>query len=118
MIPDPQQFARDWVADWNRHDVEAVLGHFHEDVVFTSPIACHVVPESAGVVSGKAALRDYWTRALVKAPDLRFTLIDVYVGVGAIVIHYRDQRGSEANEVLIFEDMQVRQGFGTRQSAG
>ncbi|WP_156681025.1 YybH family protein [Sphingomonas profundi] len=114
MIDDPRQFAPDWVADWNRHDIEAILRHFHEDVVFASPIARAVIPESAGIVRGKAALRDYWRRALAKVPDLHFTLIDVYVGVGAIVIHHRDQRGGEANEVLTFEGTQVRQGLGTR----
>jgi ketosteroid isomerase-like protein len=33
------EFAREWEAAWNRRDVEAVLSHFHEDVVFTSPVA-------------------------------------------------------------------------------
>jgi ketosteroid isomerase-like protein len=32
-------FAGQWVEDWNNHDVEAVLAHFTDDVVFTSPLA-------------------------------------------------------------------------------
>jgi ketosteroid isomerase-like protein len=43
--PDPRVFAEDWLAAWNRHDVDAVLAHFHDDVVFTSPVAARVVPE-------------------------------------------------------------------------
>ena len=31
------EFAARWAAAWNRRDVEAVLAHFHDDVVFTSP---------------------------------------------------------------------------------
>ena len=55
--PEPQRFADEWVRAWNSHDVEAVLAHFHDDVVFTSPVAARVLPESMGVVRGKSALR-------------------------------------------------------------
>ena len=67
--PDPQPFADQWVRAWNAHDVEAVLDHFADDVVFTSPVAARVVPGSGGVVRGKAALRDYWTTALTQQPE-------------------------------------------------
>lgn len=113
MTPEPQQFARHWCAAWNRHDVEGVLSHFHEEVVFASPIAAQIVPESVGTVRGKAALRDYWARALILVPDLHFTIIGVYAGVGTIVIHYRNQRGIEVSEVLIFDGSLVREGHGT-----
>lgn len=113
MIPDAQKFAQEWCTAWNRHDVEAVLNYFHEDVMFTSPVAQRVVPETGGVVQGKAALRDYWTRALEMVPGLRFTIIGVYSGINAVVIHYRNQRGEEVCEVLVFERTLVRQGHGT-----
>jgi hypothetical protein len=51
--PDPKSYADAWVRAWNAHDVEAVLDHFADDVVFTSPVAARVVPESGGVVRGK-----------------------------------------------------------------
>jgi ketosteroid isomerase-like protein len=61
--PDRGSYADQWVQAWNAHDIEAVLDHFHDDVVVTSPVAARVVPESGGVVRGKTALRDYWTTA-------------------------------------------------------
>jgi hypothetical protein len=48
--PDPTSYADQWVRAWNAHDIEAVLDHFHDDVVFTSPVAARVVPESDGLV--------------------------------------------------------------------
>ena len=54
-------FAQQWVAAWNARDVDAVLEHFHEDVVFTSPVAAKLLPDTHGVVRGKPALRQYWT---------------------------------------------------------
>lgn len=86
MTPDPQAFARQWCDDWNSHDIEAVLAHFAKEVTFTSPVAQRVVPQTAGIVRGKAALRDYWEQALAKMPDLHFTIIAVYQGVETLVI--------------------------------
>jgi uncharacterized protein (TIGR02246 family) len=65
-----QAFAEDWAAAWNRRDVEAVLEHFHGDVVFTSPTALAVVGSSA--VRGKQALREYWNAALARVTSIRF----------------------------------------------
>ena len=106
-------FAQDWVNAWNRHDVEAVLAHFHDDVVFTSPVAERVVPASAGVLRGKDALRDYWVTALAQLPDLHFDIVGVYRGVSTLVINYRNHRGQLVNEVLIFDGDLVREGHGT-----
>jgi ketosteroid isomerase-like protein len=36
-------FVADWLAAWNAHDVEAVLAHFADDVLFSSPIAARVM---------------------------------------------------------------------------
>ncbi|WP_116953541.1 nuclear transport factor 2 family protein [Jiangella endophytica] len=111
--PEPHGFARDWLAAWNAHDVEAVLRHFHDDVVFTSPVAARVLPESGGVLRGKEELRRYWTEGLRLIPDLRFAVEAVYAGVSAIVITYRNQKAVLVNEVLIFDGDLVREGHGT-----
>jgi hypothetical protein len=53
------EFARKWEAAWNRRDVDAVLKHFHENAVFSSPIAKDIGFVEDGVVSGKDPLRGY-----------------------------------------------------------
>lgn len=111
--PDPQEFADNWVRAWNDHDVEAVLAHFHDDVVFTSPVAARVLPESKGVVRGKEALRLYWTTALALLSDLHFDVIGVYQGESTLVINYRNHRAELVNEVLTFDGDRVREGHGT-----
>jgi ketosteroid isomerase-like protein len=113
VTPDAVAFSRQWVAAWNAHDVEAVLQHFHDEVVFTSPVAARLLPDSSGVVVGKAALRDYWTRALRRVPNLRFVVEGVYQGVDTIVIAYRNQDDGLVSEVLRFDGGLVIEGHGT-----
>jgi len=108
-----QAFARTWVEAWNAHDLDRLLAHFHDDVIFTSPMAAKLVPESGGRVAGKAALRDYWAKGLSLIPDLHFTVEQVFAGVDGIVIQYRNQKGISVSEVLIFEGGLVRYGAGT-----
>ncbi|GBE65357.1 hypothetical protein MFM001_18190 [Mycobacterium sp. MFM001] len=106
-------FSEQWVQAWNAHDVEAVLRHFHDDVVFTSPVAATLLPETGGVIRGKDALRRYWTLALRHVPDLRFTVESVYQGIDTVVITYRNQRDGMVNEVLRFVENLVVEGHGT-----
>lgn len=118
MDVDAVAFSERWVRNWNAHDVEAVLADFHDDVVFTSPVAAKLFPETQGVVRGKAALREYWTGAVARIPDLRFSLEGVYQGIDTIVIAYRNQNGDPVNEVLIFQDGTIVEGHGTYRVSG
>jgi ketosteroid isomerase-like protein len=113
--PEPQAFADEWIRAWNARDLEAVLAHYADDVVFTSPTAQRVVPESGGRVRGKPALREYWTLALGGNPDLNFDLIDVFEGVDTIALHYRNQAGAAVAEVLTFRDGLVVSGHATHR---
>lgn len=106
------EFAREWESAWNRRDVEAVLKHFHEDVVFTSPVAKQIGFAEDGVVKGKDALRRYWTMGLEKTPGLRFQVTTVYQGVNTLVIAFRNERGADRAEVLTFRDSLVVTGHG------
>jgi ketosteroid isomerase-like protein len=98
-------YARRWTEDWNRRDLEAVLAHFEDDVVFTSPKALEVI--GAPTVRGKAALREYWRAALGRIETLRFTLERVIWDAEASelsIVYDRDVNGrrDRAAEVLRF----------------
>jgi hypothetical protein len=107
-----QAFAQRWVRDWNAHDLDALLEHFTDDVVFTSPVAIRVLGGD-GVIRGKEALRRYWSEGIRLIPDLRFEVVALYVGISTLVINYRNQAGGVVSEVLTFEGPLVREGHGT-----
>ena len=109
----PRQFAEEWIAAWNARDLESVMAFYAEEVVFTSPTAARVVPQTGGVVRGKDALRDYWTRALAQNPDLAFTLVGVYAGINTVVVHYRNQFAAPICEVAVFNDGLITAGHAT-----
>jgi len=98
-----QRWAEQWIDDWNRHDVDAVLAHFADDVEFSSPLVTQVMGHADGIVRGRDELRTYWTRALATRPDLRFELVDVHVGAGCLAVRYRNQAGRVATEIEVFD---------------
>jgi hypothetical protein len=116
---DISEFAEAWVNAWNAHDLEAILSHFAQDVVFTSPVAARIIEASGGVIVGRQALGGYYGRGLDLIPDLRFEVIDTYAGIDTLVINYRNQSGGQVCEVLRFDDEGlVVEGHGTYLQSG
>lgn len=93
-------FAEAWEAAWNSHDLDRILAHYSEDVIFRSRKAMRLV--GRGELHGKPALRDYWSKALAAQPDLSFVVVDVLNGHGMLVITYRNHRDVLAAETLRF----------------
>jgi hypothetical protein len=111
-VAEAQAFTEQWVGDWNAHDVDALLAHFTDDVVFTSPAAVRLLGGD-GVIRGKEALRTYWSEGIRLIPDLHFEVQALYVGISTLVINYRNQAGGVVSEVLTFDGALVREGHGT-----
>lgn len=92
--------AEQWVAAWNSHDLEAILGHYDESVELISPVAAQLLGRADGKVSGKANLRAYFQRGLEAYPGLRFELEDVLAGVNSVVLYYKNQKGTRTAEYM------------------
>jgi hypothetical protein len=97
-----EQFSRAWVKAWNDHDLEAILSHYAQDVVFHSPRIRDVTGEAVDGVSGKPALRAYWSKALELARDLFFEVDQVFLGSDALTIVYTNHRQQIVAETFLF----------------
>jgi hypothetical protein len=97
------RFAEHWVAAWNKHDIEAVLEHYSDDFEMTSPMVRRVLGIESGTVKGKTAAGIYWRSALVKVPDLKFSILEVTSGVGSVSIYYEAVLGKRAIETFLFD---------------
>jgi hypothetical protein len=65
-----QEFAIEWIAAWNSHDLERILGHYADDVEVTSPLVETV------------------------------KLFRAYAGPRSLVLHYRSVQGLIGAECL------------------
>ncbi len=87
-MQDAGEFAANWIAAWNAHDLDRILALYSDDFEMSSPYISEVMGEPSGVLQGKPAIRAYWSKALAKFPDLSFELINVLAGANSIVINY------------------------------
>jgi ketosteroid isomerase-like protein len=95
-----QALAEEWYAAWNEHDLDRILSHYSEDIVFTSPFVAKLGSNPDGRLTGKEALRDYFAVALERFPDLEFEPIALMTGVESMVLHYHSVERRLAAEVL------------------
>jgi hypothetical protein len=98
-----EEFARNWIDDWNSHDLERILSHYSEQFEMSSPKIIQIAGEPSGTLKGKNAVGKYWAKALELIPDLRFELVNVLIGVNSLALTYKGARGRLASEVFHFD---------------
>ena len=57
--------ADDWVAAWNKHDLDLIMAHYDDAVELTSPVAAQLLGSADGKVVGKTKLRAYFRTSSV-----------------------------------------------------
>ena len=97
------EFAQEWIAAWNSHDLNRILAHYSDDFEITTPMIKMTLGGDTGTLKGKKAIGAYWQAALKKMPDLHFELIDVTEGVDSIAVYYKSVLDKLAVEVMFFD---------------
>ena len=95
------ELARHWIEAWNDHDLERILSHYADDVVFSSPFIQKIGTSPSGAIVGTKALLAYFTAALVKYPTLTFHLHTVFRGIDSVTLLYESVNGLLAAETMI-----------------
>lgn len=98
-----KQSAQQWCDAWNDRDLEAVMQHYAEDVKFSSPTVITRLGITSGWIDGKTKLREHFSVG-IQAPNLRFELIDVLLGVDGICIVYRRETGVLVVDMVELDD--------------
>jgi len=96
--------AHEWIDSWNSHDPERVVAHFAADVTVRSPVAAQIRPGSNGILRGRDDVLSYYRDGLAASPGLRFTLVEVCVGVDEMTIVYRNHHDILVTETLVLGD--------------
>jgi hypothetical protein len=95
------EITREWIEAWNRHDLDAIISHYSNDVEFTSPFIVKLLGNQSGTIKGKEALRSYFSKALATYPDLHFELFRILTGVNSLTLYYRSVNEMLAAEVMV-----------------
>jgi hypothetical protein len=108
---DAQAFADRWISDWNSKDVEAVVGRFSENVVFTSPRAKRLWVQPGSKENPGLGVLDQGHSSI---QAIRFTLDYVISNkdrMSVVYIAEIDGKRMRAVEFFVFgEDGLVREG--------
>jgi len=108
-----------WISAWNDHDLERILAHYAEEIEFISPFAVRLAGVPDGTVRGKAALREYFRKALEAYPELHFHLHFVCASVQSFTVVYESVHGLQAVEVFELNEAgevcRVLAHYGTRE---
>jgi hypothetical protein len=96
--------AQEWVNAWNAHDMDAILSHYAEDIVFYSPVIQQINKDPKGCIQGKAALREYFAKGLAAYPDLHFELYHILEGINSVVIYYKSIANRLSAEMMVLNE--------------
>lgn len=99
-----KNFAERWIADWNKKDIQAILSHYNDHVVFSSPMMLKTQFFEPGTLHGKIELKKYFELALARNPALFFELHQVMVGIKSITLLYTRNQTMLAAEVMLLND--------------
>ena len=94
------EFAQEWLMAWNSHDLNKIMEHYSEKIDFVSPIIQQMGINAEGKIYNKSDLKDYFSKALQKYPDLHFELYHELKGSHSIVLFYRSVNNSFSAEYM------------------
>jgi hypothetical protein len=95
------EFAQRWIEAWNDRDLECIISHYAEDVVFSSPFIQKIGASPAGAVRGRKDLQAYFQAALDRYPSLTFHLRGVFRGIDSVTLLYDSVDGLLAAETMM-----------------
>lgn len=113
-----EDFAADWVAAWNAHDLDRVLTHYADEFEMSSPYISQMCDEPSGRLTGKDRVRVYWAKALQLLPDLYFELLGLFTSVDSIALYYRSARGPTVEMFNFNKDGKVAKAYAHYPSKG
>ncbi len=98
------EFADRWYRAWNSADLDAVMACYNDSIEHSSPFIARFNGTDDDTLRGKAAVRDYFSRALTRNPTppgvTRFQPRTVAVGHTSIILTYQRMTGELAAEIF------------------
>jgi ketosteroid isomerase-like protein len=97
---DMQTLATEWIESWNRHDLESIMAHYADDVVFEANTVVKRWNRPDGKLRGSQELREHFRRGLELAPTLHFELETVLTAPSGYAALYHRDNGNRVLDVV------------------
>ena len=102
--------ATKWFDAFNDHDLEELLGLYHDNAEHFSPKLKIRQPETNGFVSGKAALRAWWQDAFDRLPSLNYIPTTLTANDQRVFMEYI-RKVSDEPDMLVAEVLEIKDGM-------
>lgn len=104
------ELARTWFRAFNEHNLEALLALYHDNAQHYSPKLKIRLPETNGLVTGKAALRAWWQDAFDRLPTLHYNNTTLTADNERVFMEYIRQVDNEP-DMLVAEVLEIKDGL-------
>jgi ketosteroid isomerase-like protein len=95
-----QAIVADWIACWNRRDLDGIMAHYASDVVFEADTVVIRWSRPDGTLHGAEELREHFRRGLERAPSLHFELETVLSAPSGYAALYSRDNGNRVLDVV------------------
>ena len=105
-----KQIAIHWFEAFNEHYLEKLLALYHHDAEHFSPKLKIRLPETQGLIKGKAALRSWWQDAFDRLPSLKYEVNKLTADDEQVFMEYiRHVEGEE--DLKVGEVLEINNGL-------
>jgi len=105
---DVRALVSDWIDSWNRRDLDGIMAHYADGVVFEANTVVTRWNRPDGRLHGAAELREHFRLGLERAPSLRFDLENVLTAPSGYAALYRRDNGNRVLDVVeLNEDLKA-----------
>ena len=101
-----KQIALKWFEAFNEHDLQKLLLLYHDNAQHYSPKLKIRMPETAGLIKGKQALRDWWKDAFDRLPSLQYEVIKLTADDEQVFMEYTRRVNGE-DDLSVGEVLQI-----------
>jgi ketosteroid isomerase-like protein len=101
--------AHTWFDAFNEHDLEKLLALYDDAAEHYSPKLRIRMPETGGLVKGKAALRDWWQDAFDRLPTLNYAYTTLTANEHRVFMEYIRRVDGEP-DMLVAEVLEIKDG--------
>jgi SnoaL-like domain len=92
--------ATEWIESWNRHDLESIMAHYADNVIFEANTVVNRWNRPDGQLHGAHELREHFRRGLELAPALHFELEAVLTAPSGYAALYHRDNGNRVLDVV------------------